>query len=260
MLQRQEHADIAGTGIERADEGDQQQRPEGGKVGEQQPGGDHQQGRGQQHPAVVEAVAPWAPSSQVASGRTQQGGGAQHAHLPCAQAQRQQIGRQQDTDEAIDEGPQGRGRMSSRRASGEAPGGGISGQRLHVQSNPKHPPQLLHGRVGAPGMERVIDHHAVLQHLVVVLEVERQPWEIASRPAASFARWARRSPRRARSGPACAGGVGEVVALDEGVEAALVAVVAVVDAGNVIGRGAGFRRHLEHIAAGHVEELRGFRR
>jgi hypothetical protein len=54
----------------------------------------------------------------------------------------------------------------------------------------------------------------------------------------------------------CRAGVFQVVFGDEGVEAASVAVVAVLHAGDVIGRGPGLHRHLEHLAAGHVEKLR----
>jgi hypothetical protein len=104
------------------------------KPREQQPGGDHEQGRGQQHPAVVEAVAMGA-QQQGERGGTQQGGGAQHAHLECAQAQRQQIGGQQDTDEAVDEGPQGAGNEQQAGFRGSARGRESSPwERLHVQS------------------------------------------------------------------------------------------------------------------------------
>jgi hypothetical protein len=57
---------------------------------------------------VVEAVAVGA-QQQGQGGGAQQGRGADDAHLEGAQAQGQQVGRQQDADEAIDEGPQGAG-------------------------------------------------------------------------------------------------------------------------------------------------------
>ena len=51
MLQRQEDADVAGAGVHRTDEGDDQQRPEGAdaaQAGQQQTSGGHQPGGGEE--------------------------------------------------------------------------------------------------------------------------------------------------------------------------------------------------------------------
>ena len=64
VLQRQEHADVAGAGVHRADEGDDQQRPEranaphAAEAGQHETGRGHQSGSSQQQAALGEAMAP----------------------------------------------------------------------------------------------------------------------------------------------------------------------------------------------------------
>ncbi len=120
VLERQEHADIAGTGVERADEGDHQQRPERAEAGEADAGGGHQQRRAEQQRARRRAVAPGA-DRQRGQRRSRERGGAEHADGELAVAQRQQVRRQQHRHRAIDEAAQ--------RAGGDqrAGGGGVRG-------------------------------------------------------------------------------------------------------------------------------------
>jgi hypothetical protein len=100
MLQGQEHADITRAGVERAHKGNQQQRPEARARRKGKARGTHQRGGPQQQVPVMESMPPGA-NGQGGHRRPQQGGAGQHAHLPAAQAQRQQIGWQQDGDIAI---------------------------------------------------------------------------------------------------------------------------------------------------------------
>ena len=67
MLQRQEHADVARTRIERADEGDEQQRPERRQAGEAEAGGDHQQRRAEQQAVRRRSDGPRRRRASVAS-------------------------------------------------------------------------------------------------------------------------------------------------------------------------------------------------
>jgi hypothetical protein len=94
------------------------------------------------------------------------------------------------------------------------------------------------------------------EHLVVVLEVQGQPLDMASNPAASFANSGcpQSAPRtiRARRSSACP--VSHI--RDEGVETAQLAMVAEFDARHVIRRGAGFAGDAHHIAGRDVEKLR----
>ena len=94
MLQRQEHAHVAGTRVEGADEGDDQHRPERGLARKAQPGGGHQDRRGAQQPVGSKPVAPGAHHKSRQRG-TQHRGGAYDTHLQGVESDCQQIGRQQ---------------------------------------------------------------------------------------------------------------------------------------------------------------------
>ena len=105
MLERQKDAHVARGRVERADEGDDEQRPEVVEHSEAEAGEDHEQGSGDQQHA---RVAPDAgePDGQGEQGRAEQGGRGQHAHMQGVEAEQQQIGRQDDADEAVARGPQ----------------------------------------------------------------------------------------------------------------------------------------------------------
>jgi len=172
--------------------------------------------------------------------------------------------------------------MISKRASGAAPGGRITeivvwrpcrrlltepaGSRRYRPDStrePEKPPDLLQRRVPAPGIERVVDHHAVPQHFVVIREVERQALGDGQQAGGLLCQMRRAAVGAAHDqGELQECGVGQTVLVYEGVEAALIAVVATVvsifHAGHVIRCGAGGRRDLHDFAARHIEKLRAF--
>jgi hypothetical protein len=103
VLERQEYADIPGIGIDGAHERDDQQQPECGQAGEGEAGGCHQQGGAEQQSPMVDLMSPGANRHRCQCG-TQQRCGTDQPHRPGAEAQREQVSRQQHGDVAIDKG------------------------------------------------------------------------------------------------------------------------------------------------------------
>ena len=105
VLERDEHAGAAAGRIDRADEGDDQEDGivVGGCVGE--PARDHQRGGREQQPAHVVSGAE-EPDAQGQQRRAEQGQRRDHADVERRQAERGEIDRQQDRDEAVAEVPQ----------------------------------------------------------------------------------------------------------------------------------------------------------
>jgi hypothetical protein len=108
----------------------------------------------------------------------------------------------------------------------------------------------------APGVERVVHHHALLQHLVVVLEIARQP-ERDRREAGGLRREI--EPRRVGAAhddrEVRERRIAQAVVLEKGIEAAELAVVREVHVGNVVRQCVPFSRRLEHFLGRHVVEL-----
>src|SRR5256885_14147497 len=109
----------------------------------------------------------------------------------------------------------------------------------------------------APGIERVVHHHACLEHLVVVGEVARETERDRREP------WRLRREVQARSvGAADDNGelrerrIAQAVVLQERIEAAALAFVRKVDVGDVIRRRVALLRRREHVLRRRVEELR----
>ena len=123
VFERQEHADIAAAGVERADERDDQQRPQRAERCEPEPGERHQQRRAKQQSPHRKTAAP-AAHRERRKRRAEQGRGAEDADFHLPMAQRQEIGRQQHRDETI--------RECAQRACGEQ-------QADHVISHSKAP-------------------------------------------------------------------------------------------------------------------------
>ncbi len=122
MFQRQEDTDIAGAWVHRADEGNEQERPEVRETGEQQAGAAHQPGGGEQQLAL-RITAPPLAHRQRHQRRAEQRRRADQPDVPHAQTERQQVDGQQNGDIAVGEGPQ--------RATDQEPprlGGDTSGQ------------------------------------------------------------------------------------------------------------------------------------
>ncbi len=105
VFQRHEQADVAGTGIESAEESDQQQRPKGRLGGEGEAGEGHEQGRREEQTPMLKTMAPGA-HRQGGRGGAQQSGAGEEAYLPSIETQRQQVDRQQHRHVAVGEGPQ----------------------------------------------------------------------------------------------------------------------------------------------------------
>ena len=87
MLKRQKHADIPGTGIQGANESDQEQGPERRHAGKGQSGAEHEQRRTKEEAPVMEAMPPGS-DGQRGECRTQQGGRTQDAYIQRPKAQR----------------------------------------------------------------------------------------------------------------------------------------------------------------------------
>ena len=104
LLGRQEHADVAGRRVHRADEGDDDQRPEVGERGEAEPGGDHQE-----RDVLEQATAPDAMAAQADEerqrGRAEQRRRDDDADAGVRQPQRRQVRRQDDADDPVAERP-----------------------------------------------------------------------------------------------------------------------------------------------------------
>ena len=102
MLERQEHADIARAGIDRAEEGDDQQRPERGDARETQPGRDHQQRGAEQQRVLRPAMTDGADRQRRERG-TREGCRAEQSDVELPEAEREQVGGQQHRDVAVRE-------------------------------------------------------------------------------------------------------------------------------------------------------------
>ena len=119
MLQGQEHAHVAGTGVERTDKGDDQQRPKRGQAREAHPRGDHQDRSAKQQPVGRKPMTPRTHGKRRQR-RAQHRGGAHDADLQGVQADRQQIGRQKHGHVAVAERTQ-RPRYQQERGFGVNP-------------------------------------------------------------------------------------------------------------------------------------------
>ncbi len=118
LLGGEEDADITGRGVERADEGDQQQRPEVVDEGEPEPGDDGEHRAADEQFAQVQPVGDQ-PDQQGERGRAEHGGGGDHADLHRAESQLDQVQRQQHADEAVAKGAHtARGQQGARVPSG----------------------------------------------------------------------------------------------------------------------------------------------
>ncbi len=102
LLERGKYADIAGRGIERADEGDDQQRPEIGGEHDGGAGRGHQQRGGQQQTAAAIAMGDHADGERHDAG-AEQGGGDDEADVERAESEQLQVERQQQAHEAVAE-------------------------------------------------------------------------------------------------------------------------------------------------------------
>ena len=105
MLEREEHAHVAGARVDRAEEGDDEQRPERRDAGEADPGCGHQQRRAEQQDAGRPAVTD-GTHGQCRHGRTGERGRAEEADVELAEAERKQVGGQQHGDVAVGKGAQ----------------------------------------------------------------------------------------------------------------------------------------------------------
>src|SRR5260370_18211330 len=110
--------------------------------------------------------------------------------------------------------------------------------------------------IAAPGVKRVVHHHAVLEHRIVVPEVGREPERQGEQA------WRlRRELEMCGVGPAhdqrerAEGRVVDGVNIEKRIETAQLTVMQEwVGAGDVIGDGAGRLRHVEHLLGRDVEE------
>ena len=114
LLQRQEEADIAGGGVERADEGDQEQRPEALGQSEGDAGQRHQWKQHRSRRARGEAVGVEADEQGKDRGAGQ-GRGRDQADLERAVPEGGKVGRQQQADQPVAEGAQGPARPTAAR-------------------------------------------------------------------------------------------------------------------------------------------------
>ena len=103
MFERQEDAHIPARRIERANEGDKQQRPEGVEPGEAQPCAGHEQRGGKQAALEVHAMGDKA-ERQGQQGRTQQRAGRDQPNADRTEAEPRQVDREQDSDKPVAEG------------------------------------------------------------------------------------------------------------------------------------------------------------
>jgi hypothetical protein len=106
LLQGQEEADVARRGVERADEGDQEQRPEALGQGEGDAGQRHQRGGAEEQAAPGEPVGVEADEEGEDRGAGQ-GRGRDQADLERAVPEGGEVGRQQQADQPVAEGAQG---------------------------------------------------------------------------------------------------------------------------------------------------------
>ena len=104
LLGRQEDADVAGGGVEGADEGDDQQRPEVMDEGEAEPGGDHQQRGAQEQQLTPEPVGD-ETDHQRQGGRAEEGRRRHRPDLEPVEPEGGQMEGQEDADEAVAERP-----------------------------------------------------------------------------------------------------------------------------------------------------------
>ena len=131
LLGWQEDADVAGGGVEGADEGDDQQRPEVMDEGEAEPGGDHQQRGAQEEQLTPEPVGD-ETDQQRQGGRAEEGRRRHRADLEPVEPERGQVEGQEDADEAVAEGPHCAG--AEQHAASDVASDGSSGQRESLKS------------------------------------------------------------------------------------------------------------------------------
>ena len=94
-------------------------------------------------------------------------------------------------------------------------------------------------KTAAPGVEGVIERHAVLEHLVVVGKIRRQAERDGKEPAALWGKVVARGIRAAHDqSKAFKRGISDIVEPQEGVERTSFAFMAEFDVGNVVGDGA----------------------
>src|SRR6266705_268674 len=109
----------------------------------------------------------------------------------------------------------------------------------------------------APRVERVVHHHAVLQHLVVVGEVARETEGDRGEPGRLRREVQVRGIRSADDkGELTKRGIRQAVVLQKSVEAAVIALVRKVNIRDVIRRRVAFLCRGEHLFRRNVEELR----
>ena len=102
MLERQEHADIARTGIDGAEEGDDQQWPERGDARETQPGGEHEQRSAEQQRLLGPAMTD-GPDRQRRQRGTREGCRAEQSDVELPEAEREEVGGQQHRNVTVRE-------------------------------------------------------------------------------------------------------------------------------------------------------------
>ena len=105
VVERHEDAGVAAARVERADERDEEQRPERRQPREAQSRRGHQHGCREEQAPDGEAVSP-AADGERGQRRAEERRRAEEADLELGHAERQQIRRQHDGDEAVGEGAQ----------------------------------------------------------------------------------------------------------------------------------------------------------
>ena len=109
LLGRQEQRDVAGAGIERADEGDEEKGPEAGGQVEGDPGRAHQRRRSEQDRAPREAVSEHSDGEQQ-RGRPEEGGGGDGADLHRRESEPRQVAGKEHAGDAVGHSARGAGR------------------------------------------------------------------------------------------------------------------------------------------------------
>ena len=135
LFQRQERADVAAGGVERAHAPHHHQGPESAQSREGQSRQAHQAGGRDQQAPRADAMGDGA-DRQRQGRRAQQGGGGEHAHLQRGKSQGGEIDRQQERDETVPEGAEPSGQQQGAGRTGHtacgsrhmAQAGGASGR------------------------------------------------------------------------------------------------------------------------------------
>ena len=110
MLERNEHADAAGRGIDRAGERDHEEKGKIVDQSESNTGRDHETCRGEQEPPIIMTRADQ-PDTKGQQRGTEERHGRDHTDLDDRKAERRQVHRQQDGDEPVTEVTQCPGRQ-----------------------------------------------------------------------------------------------------------------------------------------------------